>query len=562
MRYLGYTFVALAFFCAAAVHAEEIQNFSSDFQIKKDGTVLTTETIVYDFGSEERHGIFRTLLNEHPQPSTAWYKDRYIDIDVLEVLQDGVTATYEESQTGTEVELKIGDADTTISGVHTYTITYLLRGALSYGPEGTEFYYDVTGTGWGVLIKRATALVKVEEPQMLIDRAACYEGSYGSEERCGDIATSTDAIAFSSVNLGPYEGLTIAQALNPAAVEVHIIERTMSWLLFVSMLLGFIVVASVYVFRFRNRFNPHASTIAEYEPYPDVLPMYTGVLVDGQLDPKDITAGLVYLAEQGFLKIKKTERKVMFFFEVDDYELTLKKSISEVPTSFLKTVVELLFTTGEAGEMVALSSIKKDQSKQRANLLKLQKLREALAKDLKQRGFYEGLPSKGYMYISGGALLVTVIAWLAFDVDVASGFTVITAFILIMLLVIGHRRRTEKGFTALNHLKGFKDFLSVTDAERYKFHNAPSKSPEQFMSFLPYAIALGVEKEWAEVFKDITIPTPDWYDGGSVGAFSATSLSHDIGAFSTSFASSSGSSGSSGGGSSGGGGGGGGGGSW
>ena len=91
--------------------------------------------------------------------------------------------------------------------------------------------------------------------------------------------------------------------------------------------------------------------------------------------------------------------------------------------------------------------------------------------------------------------------------------------------------------------------------------------PEQFMEYLPFAIAFGVEKQWAKAFEDITIPNPDWYDGGSVGSFSAMNFTSSIGAFSSSIASSSVSSssssgGSSGGGFSGGGGGGGGGGSW
>ena len=119
-----------------------------------------------------------------------------------------------------------------------------------------------------------------------------------------------------------------------------------------------------------------------------------------------------------------------------------------------------------------------------------------------------------------------------------------------------------KGYEALNHLEGFKLFLTVTDKERFEFHNAPAKSPQLFMEYLPYAIALGVEKEWAKVFSDITIPQPDWYSGGSVAAFSATDFTSDISAFSSSFSSSSGTSGSSGGGGVGGGGGGGGGGSW
>ena len=74
--------------------------------------------------------------------------------------------------------------------------------------------------------------------------------------------------------------------------------------------------------------------------------------------------------------------------------------------------------------------------------------------------------------------------------------------------------------------------------------------------------AFGVEEEWAKVFKDVTIPSPDWYEGGNAASFSAVSLTNSLGAFSSSFVASSGSSPSSGGGSAGGGAGGGGGGSW
>jgi uncharacterized membrane protein len=121
-----------------------------------------------------------------------------------------------------------------------------------------------------------------------------------------------------------------------------------------------------------------------------------------------------------------------------------------------------------------------------------------------------------------------------------------------------------KGYEALDHLKGFREFLSVTNKERFAFHNAPKKNPTQFMEYLPYAIAFGVEEKWSDIFKDMTIPNPEWYDGGAAHSFSATNLTTSLGAFSTAFAVSSGSKGSasSGGGSVGGGGGGGGGGSW
>ena len=137
--------------------------------------------------------------------------------------------------------------------------------------------------------------------------------------------------------------------------------------------------------------------------------------------------------------------------------------------------------------------------------------------------------------------------------------------LFVLYSIFAEGRRTHKGYEALDHLKGFKTFLSVTEKERYIFHNAPEKNAEQFMEYLPYAIAFGVEKEWSKTFESLTIQNPDWYDGGAgTHTFNALALSNSLGGFSTAFASSSGTGGSasSGGGSSGGGSGGGGGGSW
>ena len=564
MNFFRHSLFTISLLCVAptAQAAEKIDNFSSLLEVESSGVVQVTETIQYDFGAESKHGIFRILETGHPQPATTWYKERYIAIEIESVEQDGNEATYEVTELGKRLEVKIGDADETLVGTHTYTIVYKMHGALSYGPDGTELYYDVTGNEWEVPIIAAQAVVQVPNEAMLAKRSACYQGVIDSIQSCARITSATTSTTFLAATLLPFEGITVAQELNAQAVQTLIVERTMPWLLFALLFTVYAVIAGRYVYRFRSAYNPDDAIIAEYEPYPDALPMYTGLLMDGRLDPKDITAGLLYLAQQGFIKIKKTEKKVMFFFEVDDYELTLLRPATSAPAGFLTTILMLLFTAGTEGETIALSDIKKNQSKQRSNQVQLMELRKALAADLKERGFYEGLPKSGYLKLILGAVAVIVIGLVSFQNELVWIFVVAISTLLVVLLVLGYRRRTSKGFAALNHLKGFKDFLSVTDAERFKFHNAPSKSPEQFLAFLPYAIALGVEKEWSEVFKDITIPTPGWYDGGSINTFSAVALSHDLGAFSTSFSSSSGTSGSSGGGSSGGGGGGGGGGSW
>ena len=128
-------------------------------------------------------------------------------------------------------------------------------------------------------------------------------------------------------------------------------------------------------------------------------------------------------------------------------------------------------------------------------------------------------------------------------------------------------KKTKLGSDTKDQLLGFKQFLSVTDKERFAFHDAPEKNPQQFMQYLPFAIAMGVEKQWAEQFKDMYIEQPDWYQGNYGSAIIATQLANDLSGFGTQLnssmtAASHGGAGSSGGGFSGGGFGGGGGGSW
>lgn len=563
MRTLVRTIVTLSLFLfALTAHAEEIRDFTAEYHVRTDGSVEVTETIIYDFGSDERHGIFRTLGTEHPQPPTKWYNDRSIDIEVTEVKQNGVDARFEIAESGDEVEVKIGHPDELITGANIYTISYSMRGALSYGSSGAEFYYDVTGNDWPVAITQVTATVLVDDVSMLADNSACYVGSVGSEDRCAEVVSNGPSTSFSAGGLGPYQGLTIAKQLNPEAFAVLVNEKVIAWPVFVLFFLTYLLGGAVYVYRYRDAYDPEATIIAEYEPYPGVLPIYTGLLIDGSLDPKDITAGVVYLAEQGFLKIRRVEEKVLGIFRTDDYELTLLRPKSDSPSAFLEKVLSFMFTGDAVGEVVRLKQLKKDQAKQRTNSVALMNMRSSLATDMVEQGFYEGLSGRMYVNLTIGALMVALSAWFIFNTEAAWAMTVLTGVLLITFMVLGRRRRTKKGFAARNHLRGFKEFLSVTDSERFKFHNAPEKSPELFMAFLPYAIALGVEKQWAKVFKDISIPNPSWYDGGSTHAFSAAAFSSDLGSFSSSFSASSGTSGSSGGGSSGGGGGGGGGGSW
>lgn len=154
------------------------------------------------------------------------------------------------------------------------------------------------------------------------------------------------------------------------------------------------------------------------------------------------------------------------------------------------------------------------------------------------------------------------------------------AFLLNVLFFRLMKNYTPEGRKLMDQLEGLRMYMTSAEKERIKALarvDMPEDTPRHFESLLPYAIALGVEKEWAAHFDDVLKKAqynPQWYTGTypvySLGAASfMTGLSGGLG---TAVASSSAAPGSSsgfgggfgggGGGFSGGGGGGGGGGGW
>jgi uncharacterized membrane protein YgcG len=556
--------VLLFFLCAPLfVNAEYIDSFTADIDVRKDGTFTVSERIDYRF-SEDRHGIIREIPLLHPERSESLLKERIIDIELKSVTLDGNSVPYAVESTSDMFVVRVGDSDTTLRGPHLYTIEYEVKGGVSYPKgQGTELYWNITGNEWDVPIRSVEATLRTGDSIFLPVRS-CYRGTLGSTS--GSCQVTQDAsgnISFRTAELMQQEGMTIAQALDATKVTKDVRERTNVLFLLVPILGAMFLIGGYKAYRYKTAFRTGRTVIPQYEPYPMVKPMYAGLLMDGRLDPRDFTACIVYLAEQGYLTIKKTEQKVLFLFDVDDYEITLTKVPDHTLGVFERKVLELLFDAPlSEGAVISLSALKQDRMEQRKNHVAFQALQHDLREDLRAAGFYEHFSLQHLLIIFGGILLTALAVSFVITRTVSVPILAFMGSVGVITLLILNRRRTTKGYESLDHLKGFKLFLSMTDRDRYAFHNAPEKSPEQFMEYLPYAIAFGVEKEWAKVFEGLTIPDPNWYDGGNVSAFSPTDLSSSLGAFSTAFAASSGTSASAGGGSAGGGAGGGGGSSW
>src|SRR6202035_1584919 len=113
----------------------------------------------------------------------------------------------------------------------------------------------------------------------------------------------------------------------------------------------------------------------------------------------------------------------------------------------------------------------------------------------------------GILLIWGGQAIAKMMGMAPLSFIIAGIFTalIICGFAWIM------PARTQAGARALEGVLGFEDFLQHVESDRF---NRMIKTPEMFEKFLPFAMALGVEKNWSKAFQGIYTQPPSWYQGG------------------------------------------------
>lgn len=529
MRRSFVTKIKTAILCASfailatpiAVQAETIRSFVADVNVGSSDEVFVQETIRYDFESLERHGIFREIPYSYKDAFGTKYSIRISVTSVTD--ENGTPYRYETSRSDGRLHLKIGDPDDTVTGEHAYVITYSVKRAIQWYDGEPELYWNVTGSEWQVGMESVTA--RVYGLPVSQEKARCFIGGYGSAEmeRCRIEATTETSLAFqASTALDAYEGMSIVVRFPKGSIREP--SGTEKALAFFADNWGFglplitLVVLIILFRRYGRDPRGRGTIIAEYEPPKGMSPALLGYLIDERVDARDVTAAILGLAVKGHVSIEHVEKNLAR----DTYRLTKRKGDGKNLTEFEHSLLEDLF---EDGETVELAELKKTFPQ------KLETLKKLLYDEAKKLGYYAVSPhvAKGTSLVAGIVLVFAGFGLSGWNGSV--GFGIILSGILALCFAPFMSRRTEKGALIRDHIRGFKEFLTVTEKDRLKFHNAPERKPEQFMAFLPFAVALAVEREWAKQFAAITIPQPDWYVG-HWATFNAVVFASDVSGFS------------------------------
>ena len=581
-----------------------ITSFDAVYNVDTEGTLNATETIKVDFGSLQKHGIFRSLvlrsecvaLRADSQPATydcPLGSDRRYDYTILGVEDSaGKGLKYSVSDENLQKIIKIGDADVFISGRQDYVIRYRLKGALDPYSDHDELYWNASGDGWSESpIDRFSLTLNLPPGANLA--TLCYQGSFGSTDNCESSASGSTAKFASTRPVNPFEGVTIVAGWqkgivsNPVPVVIDRVSADDFFTLDAAEFGGIALVAILSILSlialwwghgrdraYRSLYyltnDPSEGTrglfardniVVEYTPPDDLRPAEMGLILDERADTQDVTATIIDLAVRGYLKIKEIPKEGLF--GSTDWELTKVERADEL-SDYERKLYDGLFMTGTPVEMSDLKN---------TFAPRLQTVKDSLYSDSMKRKWFGQKPetARTAWVLVGVGVLVLGIA-----LSFLSGYflgraliatPVILAGLVLVILSRAMGRRTSTGSEALRRVLGFRLYISTAETRRQEFN----EQENIFAKYLPFAIVFGCVGKWAKAFEGLenqaASSTSGWYSGTrpfQVVAF-ASGLQHfssSVGSTIASSPSSSGGGSGFSGGSSGGGGGGGGGGSW
>jgi len=521
---------------------ERIKNFSVEITVNKNSTLLIKESIVYDFGENLRHGIYRNipLLN--------------IKIKAIKVV-DEFNNPYPfkiERESG-YFKIKIGDPNKLITGEHTYNIYYEVLGGVRFFEDHDELYWNVTGNEWQVPIEKASVLIHL--PQKLSQenlKFNCFTGPFGSKEKSCffKLNENGDGEFKSERRLDSGEGLTIVFGWPKGIVKKPNIFERFFWNLKENwpFLISFFVFVYLFIKWLIKGKDPRIKKpiVVEYEPPDNLRPAEMSLIMKQKVEPFDIAATILDLAVRGYIKIKEVKRG---FWRRKDYMLINL-------TNFDKEKDLKLY------ERELLMRIFKDKS-----AIFVSELKNKLYKDFKEIAemVFSGISSRNYYFLNPeeakkqllniaeklyivlylSILLLyaltpfigivkgtpephTVYHTLVDAITSTSFFNLIFAGVISVFLFwfFSHfmPKRTLIGTEVFRKILGFKEYIKTAEKYRVQFY----EKENIFEKYLPYAMIFGLTKKWAKAFEGIYQKPPSWYEGEFGSTFTISVFSSSI----------------------------------
>jgi uncharacterized membrane protein len=499
--------------------------------VTRSGEVSVTERFVVRFNGSW-NGIYRTIPVEYSAPGDLNYTLR---LRIESVTDDtGTPLRHEVDRVGDSRRVKMwvpGAEDVT----RTIVLTYRSDNALRFFEEHDELYWNVTGDQWDFPIRNVTAVVMLPEDVTGL-RTSSFTGEQGSTEAAPVEQVGTTFTFRGTRPLGYREGLTIVVGWNPGVIPRPTAADKAASVLLSNMILLAPILAFMAMFVLWRRFGRDpdpGSVLVRYEPPPEMTPAEAGTLLDDSADLRDITATLVDLAVRGFARIDEKSKEQLFgLFSSRDYEITLLQPEQWPQLKPHERALLQALSVHAHDDRVLLSDLKNEFYKH------LPAIKTHLSRTLVDGGYYIRRPdmvriiwavvaiaAAAGVILTGGVLADRLgISGAAAFIAGAGTFIVVVAFGWFM------PRRTASGARMHTWLRGFEEFLGRVEKDRLE---RLVDSPALFEKMLPYAMAFGVETNWARAFEGLATQPPSWYHTADGRAFRPNLFVADLGRMTT-----------------------------
>ncbi len=565
--YRLWLFASLIFGLSLSALADErITAFDVQIDVQTDGDILVTETIdVTVEGRRIKRGIFRDLPRYYTEAG-----DRYpVQYKVLSVTRAGQAETYTIRKEGNAYQIRIGDADHYLPhGAHQYRIRYAVKNQVRYFGDFDEIYLNATGTYWVFPIDTVTVTLRLPDGGVILNTDG-YTGRYGSRDKHFTTAIRGQDIVFETTQaLSAREGMSVSVSIEKGLIDPPSVgdQRFLWWLrngamLLLSLSLGVITLYYYSVWNRHGRDPAKPPVFPRYGPPEGYNPAAVShIYYKGFSGHKALIATLMNLGVHNRITIKTQKKETVFTRGSDKAAQPISREENQFESHLFKKRNAVVLSGRPNKAFI------KDYTAFKG------RISAKYGKDYHR--FNIGYMVMG-LILSASALAISLSqlgVWKPGHIGLIAILGILNVVMMFLMPA-----PTQKGQDIRTQIEGFR--LYMNKAEKLQLNAVdvgvdapPPMTTDRYERFLPYAVALGVEKPWTHHFEAL-IPdeaenyAPHWghvtgrhFD--SVGALNKSLVSNLSSGVSSAMPQSQSSSGASGGGFSGGGGGGGGGGGW
>ncbi|MGB6229576.1 MAG: DUF2207 domain-containing protein, partial [Litorimonas sp.] len=490
----------------AATAQERITDYAVDIVVEPSGELLITETIdVVSEGDQIQRGIFRELIARYTflgvsQPYT---------YDLLEVTRNGERERVTQQRNGNAIVWRIGRADHLLEpGPHRYEIRYRVDDQIrrhrdpddAYGLRD-ELWWNPVGTYWTFPIERARVSVRFPDGADVIDTTV-FTGRRGQQRQDAIVEVRGSTVTVETAQpLPPRNGLNISLSVAPGVIAPMSAERQarLFWIRWgAPILLGFggLGILAFYFFSWNRvgrdpqkppvfpRYEP--PTMKNGRPYSPAAVHY--IHHKGFRDMDAFSAMLMQLGAKGVVDI-----------EADKKRTVIRQTSGAVDHPDARALLSEIM----AGRRGVLEL---DGGTDTKFFAAIAAFHQTIA-----RAYGPAYYKRNLVLAVLGLVLSVALAAIVIASPVAKNGPVVLALFagiaaMNLLFAFLLPAPTKRGAQVSSEIDGFELYLKTAEEKRINTANPlgdrpPAMTTELYERFLPYAMALGVEKPWTKQFE-------------------------------------------------------------